>query len=140
MFGDTFFAFGTHSGILHLTTCAFEPIKTIKCHRSSILCINTDGKYFATGSIDGTVIIGSMDDPQNITQYDFKRPINSVALHSNFQASRMFVSGGMAGDVVLSQRNWLGNRIDIVLNKKKKKKTKKDDQSSDCLLYTSRCV
>ena len=131
LFGDTFFAFGTHSGILHLTTCAFEPIKTIKCHRSSILCINTDGKYFATGSIDGTVIIGSMDDPQNITQYDFKRPINSVALHSNFQASRMFVSGGMAGDVVLSQRNWLGNRIDIVLNKKKKKKTRKDDLSSD---------
>ncbi|CAI4058079.1 hypothetical protein SKDZ_04G3050 [Saccharomyces kudriavzevii ZP591] len=131
LFGDAFFAFGTHSGILHLTTCTFEPIKTIKCHRSSILCINTDGKHFATGSIDGTVIIGSIDDPQNITQYDFKRPINSVALHSNYQASKMFVSGGMAGDVVLSQRNWLGNRIDIVLNKKKKEKIRKDDQFSD---------
>ncbi|QID83424.1 Vacuolar protein sorting-associated protein 41 [Saccharomyces pastorianus] len=131
LFGDHFFAFGTHSGILHLTTCTFEPIKTIKCHRSSILCINTDGKHFATGSIDGTVIIGSIDDPQNITQFDFKRPINSVALHSNYQASKMFVSGGMAGDVVLSQRNWLGNRIDIILNKKKKKKIKKDNQQPD---------
>ncbi|CCF57243.1 hypothetical protein KAFR_0C02500 [Kazachstania africana CBS 2517] len=127
-FHDIIFLFGTHSGLLHMTSTKFEAIKTIKCHRSSILSIYTDGQTFATASIDGTVVIGSIagirgdpviDSQLQLTAFDFKRPINSVVLDTNYVATKTFVSGGMAGDVILSQRNWLGNRTDNIISENK---------------------
>ncbi|CDH10083.1 related to Vacuolar protein sorting-associated protein 41 [Zygosaccharomyces bailii ISA1307] len=117
LFHDKIFAFGTHAGVLHLTTTDFTPIQTLKCHRSSILCINTNGTFFATASIDGTVAIGQIEDAKNITLFDFKRPVQTVVLDADYKNSKTFVSGGMAGEVILSQRNWLGSRIDITLAK-----------------------
>lgn len=117
LFLDEFFLFGTHSGLLHLTRSDFTAIQTIKCHRSSILSIHSEGAYFATASIDGTVVIGMIHDLANITAFDFKRPVQAVVLAADYKTSKTFVSGGMAGDVVLSQRNWLGNRMDIVLSR-----------------------
>lgn len=117
LFQEDFFAFGTHGGLLHLTLPDFSPIQTVKLHRSSVLSIHSDGTYFATGSIDGTVTIGLIEDLSSVTSFDFKRPIQAVVLHSDYKSSKAFVSGGMAGEVVLSQRNWLGNRIDTVLAK-----------------------
>ena len=117
LFSDTLFAFGTHSGLLHLTRPDFTTIRTFKCHSSSILSIATEGDYFATGSIDGTVVIGSIEDAQDISGFDFKRPIHAVVLDKNYASTKTFVSGGMAGDVVLTQRNWLGNRTDTILEK-----------------------
>lgn len=117
LFHEDFFAFGTHAGLLHLTLPDFTPIQTVKLHRSSILSIHSDGNYFATGSIDGTVAIGLIEDLSTVTSFDFKRPIQAVVLDSDYKSSATFVSGGMAGEVILSQRNWLGNRIDTVLAK-----------------------
>ncbi|CDO95368.1 unnamed protein product [Kluyveromyces dobzhanskii CBS 2104] len=117
LFSDSLFAFATHSGFLHLTKPDFKAIRTFKCHRSSILSITTDGEYFATGSIDGTVVVGSIDDPQDISGFDFKRPIHSVVLDKNYVSSKTFASGGMAGEVILTQRNWLGKRTDTILDK-----------------------
>ena len=118
LFSDRLFVFGTHSGLLHLTRPDFTTIRTFKCHSSSILSIATEGDYFATGSIDGTVVIGSIEDAQDISGFDFKRPIHAVVLDKNYASTKTFVSGGMAGDVVLTQRNWLGNRTDTILEKK----------------------
>ncbi|CCD22513.1 Vps41p NDAI_0A03560 [Naumovozyma dairenensis CBS 421] len=114
-FYDNIFLFGTHSGLLHITYPDFTTIRTLKCHRSSILSIDTDGSYFITGSIDGTVVIGSIENESDIIAFDFKRPINSVVLDNDYKNSKTFLSGGMAGDVILSQRNWLGNRVDTIL-------------------------
>ncbi|GAV52482.1 hypothetical protein ZYGR_0AG04730 [Zygosaccharomyces rouxii] len=117
LFHEKIFAFGTHAGVLHLTTTDFTPIQTLKCHRSSILSINTNGIFFATASIDGTVAIGQIEDTANITLFDFKRPVQAVVLDADYKSSKTFVSGGMAGEVILSQRNWLGSRVDITLSK-----------------------
>ncbi|QLL34949.1 hypothetical protein HG536_0H03240 [Torulaspora globosa] len=117
LFQEEFFAFGTHSGLLHLTLPDFTPIQTLKLHRSSILSIHSDNIYFATGSIDGTVAIGLLEDPSNITSFDFRRPIQAVVLSEDYATHKTFVSGGMAGEVILSQRNWLGNRVDTTLVK-----------------------
>lgn len=117
LFSDSLFAFATHSGLLHLTRPDFTTIRTFKCHRSSILSVTTDGYYFATGSIDGTVVIGSIEDPQDISGFDFKRPIHAVILDKNYTSTKTFISGGMAGEVILTQRNWLGNRTDTILEK-----------------------
>ncbi|KAL6941327.1 hypothetical protein ACO0RG_002455 [Hanseniaspora osmophila] len=118
LFHESLFAFGTHSGVLHLMKPAtFETIRSFKCHRASIMNITTQGTYFATASIDGTVIIGSLEDPTELMACDFSRPVNFVVLDPDYQASKKFVSGGMSGDVMLSSRNWLGNRVDTVLDK-----------------------
>lgn len=117
LFHEKVFFFGTHSGILHITRPDFSPIHTLKCHRSSILSIFTDGENFATGSMDGTIIVGTLDDPSQLTAFDFKRPIHAVVLDSDFKTTRTFISGGKAGEVILSQRNWLGNRTDVILSK-----------------------
>lgn len=118
-FHESVYIFGTHSGLLYFTSPNFELIDTLKCHRSSILSIYTDGINFATASIDGTIVIGLVDDikSEDLTAFDFKRPLNSVVLDTNFLTTKTFVSGGMAGELVLSQRNWLGNRTDTILSK-----------------------
>lgn len=118
-FNEHRFFFGTHAGILHITTPDFKPIQTLKCHRSSIMSIYCDESNFATASMDGTVITGSLHDPSQLTAFDFKRPVHAVVLDEDYKNTKMFVSGGMAGEVILSQRNWLGNRMDITLSKGK---------------------
>ncbi|CCK69933.1 Vps41p KNAG_0D01820 [Huiozyma naganishii CBS 8797] len=116
-FSESRFLFGTHSGLLHLTHSDFSPIKTLKCHRSSIMSIYCNTEYFATASMDGTVIIGAFDDFNNLTAFDFKRPVHAVVLDDDYKTNKTFLSGGMAGEIVLSQRNWLGNRMDRVISK-----------------------
>lgn len=118
-FTDNVFLFGTHSGILHITTTGFKSVQILKCHRSSILSIYCDNINFATASMDGTVIIGSLDNPSQLTAFDFKRPVHSIILDDDYKTNQKFISGGMAGEVILSQRNWLGNRSDITLSKGK---------------------
>lgn len=115
-FYESVFIFATHSGIIHITKPDFTTVRTFKAHRASILSIYTDGHYFATGSMDGTVVIGSLADEKDIIAYDFKRPIHAVVLDANYAKSRSFVSGGMSGKVLFSSKNWLGQRADLVLD------------------------
>lgn len=114
---ETFFAFATHNGVIHLTKPDLTLIRSYRAHRASILGLATDGTYLASASIDGTVVIGSVLDATDISASNFKRPVHSVALDPNYKSSKTFVSGGMAGDVILSERGWLGNRSDTVLQK-----------------------
>lgn len=108
---------GMHSGLLHIFDLNFDKIATVKCHRSSILCIDAIPTHFATGSIDGTIVIGVINDWNHLSILSFNRPIQAVALDRNFASTKGFVSGGMAGEVTLSQRNWLGNRTDHILSR-----------------------
>ncbi|KAH3663328.1 hypothetical protein OGAPHI_005318 [Ogataea philodendri] len=114
-FHEEVFIFATHSGFIHLTRPDFSAIRTMKIQRSSILSLHTDGEYFAAGSIDGTVVIGSIVDEKDIIAYDFKRPIHAVALDKNYKSTKLFISGGTSGNVVFSARNWLGQRQDTVV-------------------------
>ena len=114
---DTFFVFATHSGVIHLTKPDFTLIRSYRAHTASILGLSTDGTYVASASIDGTVVIGSVSDQRDISASDFKRPVHSVALDPNYKVSKAFISGGTAGDVILSERGWLGQRADTVLEK-----------------------
>ncbi|KAG7856963.1 hypothetical protein KL939_003748 [Ogataea angusta] len=115
-FHEKVFIFATHSGFVHLARPDFTPLRTMKTQRSSILSLHSDGEYFAAGSIDGTVVIGSVADDKDIIAYDFKRPIHAVALDKNYETSKLFISGGTSGNVVFSSRNWLGQRQDTVVD------------------------
>ena len=118
-FHENYFIFATHSGLVHICKPDFEHYRTFKAHRASVLSVYTDGVYFATGSMDGTVVIGSISDEKDITAYDFKRPIHAVILDTNYAKTGAFITGGMSGKVLYSSKNWLGKRVDVVLDSDK---------------------
>lgn len=118
-FHDNVFVFGTHSGYILLTTPDFVVIRAFKAHRASILSLYTDGVWFASASMDGTVVIGSVADGTDIVMFDYKRPVHAVILDKNYQRTRSFICGGMSGKVVYSSKNWLDQRVDTVLDRDK---------------------
>ena len=116
-FNTNAFIFATHSGIIHLCQPDFTPIRTFKVHMASILSLDCDGEYFASGSMDGSVVIGSIQNADDMTRFDFKRPIYAVALDKKYKSSRSFYTGGTGGQLIRHNRGWLGQREDTVLSK-----------------------
>lgn len=116
-FSEKVFIFGTHSGLIHLTKPDFTTIRSFKAHKASILSLYTDGNFFASGSMDGTVVIGSVTDSKDITMFDYKRPIHAVVLDKDYLRSRSFICGGMAGFVIYSSKSWLDQRVETYLDK-----------------------
>lgn len=118
-FNEKIFVFGTHTGLIHLALPNLTPLRTFKGHNASVLSLFTDGNYFASGSMDGTIVIGSVLDEKDIVKYDFQRPIHAVVLDKNYLKSKTFVYGGMSEEVTLCSRNWLDQRVDTVLERDK---------------------
>lgn len=106
--------YATHSGIVHIAPNDAPP-RTVRVHRASVLSICSDGKYVATASIDGTVVITAAKDAQDTVQAQFKRPVHAIALHPEYSNQKSYVSGGSAGQIVLSEKGWLKARADTVL-------------------------
>lgn len=115
LFTDNYFIFATHSGLVHILTPAFVTVKTIKAHKASVLSIHASETHFATGSMDGTIAIGSFS-LNEVKSYDFQRPIHCVALLKNYEKSLTFISGGMSSKVILSSITWFGKKSDLVLD------------------------
>ncbi|WPK23993.1 hypothetical protein PUMCH_001247 [Australozyma saopauloensis] len=115
-FHENVFIFGTHSGSIHLCNPDFSAIRTFKAHRASVLSLYTDGIFFSSGSMDGTIVIGAVNDARDIVMFDYKRPIHAVVLDRNYQRTRSFVCGGMSGKVIYSSKNWLDQRVDVNLD------------------------
>lgn len=114
-FHDNILIFATHTGILHLVRPDYSVLRTFKAHRASILLVFTDGLYFASASMDGTIVIGSIGDEKDIIAYDFSRPVHAVVFDKTYARSKSFISGGMSGKVIYSTKNWLGQRVDTIL-------------------------
>lgn len=119
-----FLIFATHSGILYICDTHFKPIKLFKAHTSSIFSIDYDGEYFATCSMDGTVLIGLFKGENNeltindsdLIKFNFKRPIYSISLHKPYSKTKGFFTGGTSGDLIYSTKNWLNQRTDTIID------------------------
>lgn len=63
----------------------------------------------------GQVVIYSLSTPE-VYSFDKKRPMRTVTLEPNFakRGSRAFVCGGMAGDLILHEKGWLGHKETIL--------------------------
>lgn len=108
--------YGTHSGMIHLCKPDGTPIKTVRVHRSSVLDIAlANNDFVATASIDGTAVISSLSNPSDLVQASYRRPVHALALHPDYRNHRCYVSGGTAGQVVLSEKGWLKSRSDKIL-------------------------
>ncbi|KAJ5104095.1 hypothetical protein N7532_004624 [Penicillium argentinense] len=68
--------------------------------------------YIASASIDGNVCISSLVDPKDILKRNFGRPVQAVALSPEYKNDRAFISGGRAGDLVLTT----GGRVGVSSN------------------------
>ncbi|KAF4635706.1 hypothetical protein G7Y89_g2391 [Cudoniella acicularis] len=58
--------------------------------------------YIATSSIDGKVCVASLVDIKDVQLRDFARPVQAVALSPEYKSDRTYISGGLAGNLVLT--------------------------------------
>ncbi|KAI9371165.1 hypothetical protein BJX61DRAFT_543907 [Aspergillus egyptiacus] len=64
--------------------------------------------YVATSSIDGNVCVASLVDKKDVLLRNFGRPVQAVALSPEYKSDRTFISGGRAGELILSTGGKLG--------------------------------
>lgn len=58
--------------------------------------------YIATSSTDGNVCVASLVDFKDNQLRNFARPVQAVALSPDYKNDRTYISGGLAGNLVLS--------------------------------------
>ncbi len=65
--------------------------------------------------LSGQVAVFSVTNPETHV-FNMKRPVRTVALEPNFAKSstRSLISGGMAGNLVLHEKGWLGYKETIL--------------------------
>lgn len=68
----------------------------------------TNSIYVGTSSIDGNVCVGSLVDPKDVLLRNFGRPVQAIALSPDYKNDRNFLSGGRAGDLVLTTGGRVG--------------------------------
>ncbi|KAG6901193.1 hypothetical protein C0995_015507 [Termitomyces sp. Mi166 len=110
-------ALGTHAGIVHILNLTGTRIKSYKPHMASVIGITMDATadFVATASMDGQVVIRSMSTTETYS-FDLKRPMRTVTLEPNFakRNTRAFVCGGLAGNLILYEKGWLGHKETIL--------------------------
>ena len=69
----------------------------------------------AESSLSGRVVIFSLTSPETHA-FDFKRPMRTVSLEPGFakKTTRALICGGMAGNLVLQEKGWLGYKDQIL--------------------------
>ncbi|OKL60324.1 hypothetical protein UA08_04059 [Talaromyces atroroseus] len=58
--------------------------------------------HIATSSIDGNVCVYSLLDPKEVLLRNFGRPVQAVALSPEYKTDRTYLSGGRAGQLILT--------------------------------------
>ncbi|KAG9761251.1 WD domain-containing protein, partial [Aureobasidium melanogenum] len=58
--------------------------------------------HIATASIDGHVCVSSLVDPKDVSLRNFARPVNAVALSPEYKTDRTYLSGGLAGNLIMT--------------------------------------
>ncbi|CAI6339022.1 unnamed protein product [Periconia digitata] len=66
--------------------------------------------YIASSSIDGHVCVSSLIDPKDVTLRNFARPVQAVALSPEYKTDRQYLSGGLAGELILTTGGQAGVR------------------------------
>ena len=64
--------------------------------------IPSNSIHIATSSVDGNVCVYSLVDPDDVILRKFGRPVQSVALSPTYKQDRSYVSGGLAGSLILT--------------------------------------
>ncbi|KAK3046540.1 Vacuolar protein sorting-associated protein 41 [Extremus antarcticus] len=72
--------------------------------------------YIATSSLDGHVCISSLLDPKDVQLRNFARPLQAVCLSPTYTSDRTYLSGGLAGQLILTVGGKAGVTVDANTN------------------------
>lgn len=81
-------------------------------HQVALTANPSNAIYIATSSIDGKVCVASLVDPKDVLLRNFGRPVQAVALSPEYKSDRTFLSGGRAGELILT----VGGRVGVSTN------------------------
>lgn len=79
---------------------------------STVPAVPANSVYIATASMDGHVCVSSLVDPKDVMLRNYARPVQAVALSPNYKVDRTYLSGGMAGQLILT----VGGRTGVSTN------------------------
>ena len=88
-----------------LTSPTASPRKATRPHGrepTPILNIPSNNIYIATASTDGNVCVQSLIDVKDVQLRSFGRPVQTVALSPEYRQDRTYLSGGLAGSLILT--------------------------------------
>ncbi|KAF8929973.1 Vacuolar protein sorting-associated protein 41 [Haplosporangium bisporale] len=115
---ERFLAMGTYWGVVHIMDFEGNENQKFQAHQATVndLSVDLEGEYVASASDDGKVVINGLFTQEHHV-FNYKRPLKAVALEPDYakSTSKQFVSGGMAGQLILNEKGWFGNR-DVVLH------------------------
>ncbi|GFZ48801.1 hypothetical protein JCM24511_06550 [Saitozyma sp. JCM 24511] len=110
-------AVGTHNGMVHVLSYEGAKVNSYRPHAASVTCLKMDEEndFVATASVEGRVVIHSLTSTESYA-FDYKRPMRAIALEPGFakKTTRAFVCGGMAGNLILQEKGWLGYKEQIL--------------------------
>lgn len=72
--------------------------------------------YVATSSLDGHVCIQSLVEPKDVQLRNFARPVQAVALSPDYRNDHTYLSGGLAGQLILTVGGKAGVSADANTN------------------------
>ncbi|WAR58259.1 hypothetical protein PtB15_5B492 [Puccinia triticina] len=110
---------GTHNGVVYILNHRIELIKRFRPHSATIYDIKIEvaEQFVATASMDGKISIVQLAGGNDVFILDLKRPMMAVAmepLYHKHPNKRQFISGGLAGNLTLHEKGWLGNKETVL--------------------------
>ncbi|ODN99053.1 hypothetical protein I350_07207 [Cryptococcus amylolentus CBS 6273] len=112
-----FIALGTHNGMVHVLSYEGVKVNSFRPHAAGVTCLRMDesNDFVATSSVEGRVVIHSLTTPESYA-FDYKRPMRAIALEPDYakKKSRAFVCGGMAGNLILQEKGWMGYKEQVL--------------------------
>ncbi|XP_027340722.1 vacuolar protein sorting-associated protein 41 homolog isoform X3 [Abrus precatorius] len=110
-------ALGTHDGVVYILDFLGNQVKEFSAHAAVVndLSFDVEGEYIGSCSDDGSVVINSLFSNEKM-KFEYHRPMKAIALDPDYSrnTSRRFVAGGLAGNLYLNSKKWLGYRDQVL--------------------------
>ncbi|TKY48587.1 Vacuolar protein sorting-associated protein 41-like [Spatholobus suberectus] len=110
-------ALGTHDGVVYILDFLGNQVKEFSAHAAVVndLSFDIEGEYIGSCSDDGSVVINSLFSDEKL-KFEYHRPMKAIALGPDYarNTSRRFVAGGLAGNLYLNSKKWLGHRDQVL--------------------------
>ncbi|GMH11106.1 hypothetical protein Nepgr_012947 [Nepenthes gracilis] len=110
-------ALGTLGGIVHILDFLGNQIKEFTAHSAAVngLCFDIEGEYIGSCSDDGSVVVNSLFSDEK-RKFEYHRPMKAIALDPDYarKASRRFVAGGLAGQLIFYTKKWFGYQDQVL--------------------------
>ncbi|KAK1303126.1 hypothetical protein QJS10_CPB11g02298 [Acorus calamus] len=110
-------ALGTRDGVVHILDFQGNQVKAFSAHTATVndLSFDKEGEYIGSCSDDGFVVIHCLFTDERM-KFEYRHPMKAIAVDPEYSqnASRRFIAGGLAGNLFLNTKKWLGYRDQVL--------------------------